>query len=189
MNDFWCKKGHFNLDQAFLFKELVKENEPKYILETGFCTGRSASAILTNVQTLKKMISIDINFDYIKPEGRIYKNKLEDSFENFSTIENCSSKILSKDFFEKEFPFGIDWCTIDGDHSYKGCLFDLKSVVNYINKGGIIIVDDYKSSPPNGCSIPDVTRACDDFYKENQYLQKTEWNCKGKGFCIFKKIE
>lgn len=187
MNDFWCKKGHFNLDQAIFFKEMVKEYEPEYVLETGFCTGRSASTILTNAKKLKKMISIDINFDYIKPEGRIYKKKLEDNFENFSTIENNSRKILNNNFFKKEFPFGIDWVTIDGDHSYSGCLFDLTSVVNHINKNGIIIIDDYKSGPPNGCSIPDVTRACDDFYKENQFLQKTEWNYKGKGFCIFKK--
>ena len=186
MNEFWCKKGHFNLDQAIFFKEMVMENDPEYILETGFCTGRSASVILTNAKKLKKMISIDINFDYMKPEGKIYKNKLKDNFENFSTIEN-TSKILNNNFFKKEFPLGIDWFTVDGDHSYTGCLFDLKSVVNHINKNGIIIVDDYKSGPPNGCRIPDVTRACDDFYKENQFLQKTEWNCKGKGFCIFKK--
>ena len=55
------------------------------------------------------------------------------------------------------------------------------------NKNGIIIIDDYRSGPPNGCIIDDVTRACDDFSKKNQYLEKTEWNCKGKGFCIFKK--
>ena len=187
MNEFWCEKGHFNLDQANFFKEMLKENDPEYILETGFCTGRSASAILTNAKNLKKMISIDINFDYIKPEGRIYKRILEDNFENFSTIENCSRKILNDDFIKKEFPLGIDWFTVDGDHSYDGCLFDLTSIVNHINKNGIIIVDDYKSGPPNGCIIPVVTRACDDFYKKNQYLQKTEWNYKGKGFCIFKK--
>ena len=106
---------------------------------------------------------------------------------NFSTIENSSRRILNDYFFKKEFPLGIDWVTIDGDHSYEGCLFDLRAVVNHINKNGIIIIDDYESGPPNGCCIPDVTRSCDDFYKENQYLEKTTWNCKGKGFCIFKK--
>lgn len=186
MNEFWCKKGHFNLDQALLFKDMVEEHEPEYVLETGFCTGRSASTILTTAKKLKKMISIDINFDYL-PECRIYKKILEDNFKNFSTIENNSNKILNNDFLKKKFPLGIDWFTVDGDHSYTGCLFDLTSVVNHINKNGIIIVDDYKSGPPNGCNIPDVTRACDDFYKENQYLQKTEWNNKGKGFCIFRK--
>lgn len=188
MNEFWCEKGHFNLDQASFIKEIINETNPEYILETGFCTGRSASTILTSSKNVKKMISIDINFDYIKPHGRIFKSKLESNFENFYTIENSSSKILNDDFLKKEFPFGIDWFTVDGDHSYNGCLFDLKSVVNHINKNGIIIIDDYKSGPPNGYRIPEVTRACDDFYNQNQYLEKTEWNCKGKGFCIFKKL-
>lgn len=187
MNEFWCKKGHFNLDQANFFKEMVLKNKPKYVLETGFCTGRSASSILTNTNTIKKMISIDINFDTIKPESRIYKNLLENNFLNFHTIENNSRHVLNDSFLNKEFPNGIDWFTVDGDHSYAGCLFDLRSVVNHINTNGIIIIDDYKSGPPNGCTIPEVTKACDDFYNENKNLEKTEWNCKGKGFCIFKK--
>lgn len=188
MNKFWCKKGHFNEDQSNLFKEMLDEYNPEYVLETGFCTGRSASSILTNAPNLKKMISIDINFDYIKPEGRIYKKMLEDNFINFSTIEMSSRHILNYDFLKKEFPHGLDWVTVDGDHSYDGCLFDLRAVVHHLNTNGIIVVDDYESGPPNGCSIPDVTRACNDFYKENQYLEKTKWNYKGKGFCIFKKI-
>lgn len=187
MNEFWCKKGHFNQDQVNLFKNLLDEYKPEYVLETGFCTGRSASTVLINTKNLKKMISIDINFDSIKPEGRKYKNLLENNFANFSAIENSSQNILNDKFFKKEFPFGVDWFTVDGDHSYHGCLFDLRAAVNYINKNGIIIIDDYESGPPNGCSIPEVTRACDDFYKENQYLEKTKWNFKGKGFCIFKK--
>ena len=187
MNNFWCEKGHFNLDQANFFKEMVEKYNPEYILETGFCTGRSTSVVLTNTNKLKKMISVDINFDYIKPEGRKYQKILENNFSNFSTIETSSRELLNEHFLKEEFPYGIDWFTVDGDHSYGGCLFDLTSVVNHINKNGIMIVDDYKSGPPNGCSIPEVTKACDDFYKKNQYLEKTEWNCRGKGFCIFKK--
>ena len=133
------------------------------------------------------MISIDQNFDYMSPEGRKFQKLLEDNFETFSTIENSSKKVLNDDFFKKEFPNGVDWFTIDGDHSYDGCLFDLKSTVGHMNKNGVMIIDDYESGPPNGCSIPEVTRACDDFFEEHQYLTKTKWNLKGKGFCIFKK--
>ena len=186
--NFWCDKGHFNLDQAVFIKELVDKYNPEYVLETGFCTGRSTSTILINAETLKKMISIDIDFDYIKPEGRIYKKILQDNFSNFFTIENSSASVLNDTFFKTEFPDGIDWFTVDGDHSYEGCLFDLNAAIKHMNKNGIIIIDDYKSGPPNGCSIPDVTKACDDFYKEHQYLEKQEWNCEGKGFCIFKII-
>tara|TARA_B100001287_G_C22616750_1_gene497994 strand:+ start:75 stop:641 length:567 start_codon:yes stop_codon:yes gene_type:complete len=187
MNNFWCNKGHLNIDQANFIKKLLDESEVHYALETGFCTGRSTSTVLTNAKKLKKMISIDINFDYIKPEGREYKTLLESNFPNFSAIENSSRNILNEPFLNKEFPNGIDWVTIDGDHSYSGCLYDLSAVVKHMNKNGIILIDDYKSGPPNGCSIPDVTRACDSFYSEHSYLQKEEWNVKGKGFCIFRR--
>ena len=41
--DFWCTtKEHFNVDQADFVKDLVKIHNPEYVLETGFCTGRSA---------------------------------------------------------------------------------------------------------------------------------------------------
>jgi predicted O-methyltransferase YrrM len=184
--NFWCAKGHFNVDQADFVKDLVNIHNPKYVLETGFCTGRSTSVILSNAKNLKKMISIDIDFDYMKPEGRQYQKLLIDNFPHFSTIENSSKIILNDNFLEKEFPNGIDLFNVDGDHSYEGCLFDLNSVYKHMNKNGIITIDDYKSGPPNGCSIPSVTNACDDFYKEHSYIEKQEWYNNGKGFCIFK---
>ena len=187
MNDFWCEKGHFNLDQAAFIKEMVEKHNPEYVLETGFCTGRSASAVLTNATKLKKMVSVDIDLDYKKPDGRIYQKKLQDAFPSFSTIETSSRELFNETFFKEEFPHGIDWFTVDGDHSYDGCLFDLTSVVDHMNKNGIIVIDDYKSGPPNGCVFKRVTKACDDFHEKNKYLEKAEWNCKGKGFCIFRK--
>ena len=132
------------------------------------------------------MISIDINFDYIKPEGRQYRELLTKNFSQFSTIEKSSKNVLNKEFMEVEFPNGIDWFTVDGDHSYEGCLNDLELVYKYMNKGGIIIIDDYKSGPPNGCKIVSVTKACDDFHIKHPEFIKEEWNNKGKGFCIFK---
>ena len=78
--EFWCKEnGHFNLDQAALFKELVKKHKPKYVLETGFCTGRSAISVLSNADDLLKMISIDINFGITYP-GRKYRELLTTNF-------------------------------------------------------------------------------------------------------------
>ena len=182
---YWCDKGHFNKDQAEFFSKLIKEHNPKYVLETGFCTGRSASVILENSKELEKMISIDINFDYMRPEGRQVRKILTDVFKNFHTIEASSRIILNDTFFKQEYPKGIDWFTVDGDHSYNGCLMDMEAAYKYINKGGIIIVDDYKSGHPNGCSIPAVTKACDEFAKRHPNIRRNVWNNKGKGFCVF----
>jgi predicted O-methyltransferase YrrM len=181
----WCKRGYFNEDQRDYFIELLKKINPNCVLETGFCTGRSTYTVLNNSENIEKMISIDINFDYMKPEGRQMRELLTTNYKQLQTIEGSSQKSLTSDFINNQFPDGIDWFTVDGDHSYSGCLFDLETVLPYMNKGGIIIIDDYKSGPPNGCNIPDVTRACDDFSHKHPDLIKNEWNCEGKGFCIF----
>lgn len=183
----WCKIGHFNENQANKLKELVNEIKPKYILETGFCTGRSAVCLLY-YGNIEKMISIDINLNYREPYGIIYKNLLEERFNNYKVIEGNSHEILTKEFYEKEYPEGIDWATIDGDHSYEGALEDLNSVNERINKGGIIIIDDYYSGKPDGCRIEEVNIACDEFYENNkEKYDKESWNKRGKGFMILRK--
>lgn len=185
-SNYWCEEGHFNKDQADFIIELIKQNNPNYIIEIGFCTGRSSFSVLFNNTNIKKFISIDIDLDYMKPHGRIMAEKLKNQFNVFNIIESSSHNILTDSFIINEFPNGIDFAIVDGDHSYDGCLNDLNNIYKYINKNGIIIVDDYKSGLPNGCYIKSVIDACDDFHKKHQYFIKTEWYCNGKGFCIFK---
>ena len=113
--------------------------------------------------------------------------KFQETWDGFKAIESSSEVILTENFFKKEFPEGIDWFTVDGDHTYRGCYNDIEKALPYMNEGGIIIIDDYMSGPPNGCKIPEVSRACDDIYTTyGDKLEMKSWNEKGKGFCIFK---
>jgi predicted O-methyltransferase YrrM len=185
-HELWCSEGHFNVNQAILVNYLSLKHKPKYVLETGFCTGRSALSVLLNCDTIINFVNIDINYDYINPNGRIMVNKFINYFPQFKCYEKDSNIFLTGQFIKKEFPNGIDWFTVDGDHSYKGCLHDLTTCLPYMNKGGIIIVDDYMSGPPDGAHIPEVTKACDDFFNINSNsLVRKPWNNNGKGFCVF----
>tara|TARA_R100001510_G_C7556382_1_gene138148 strand:+ start:98 stop:655 length:558 start_codon:yes stop_codon:yes gene_type:complete len=177
---FWPDKGHFNLDQYNYVKSLVENRNVEYALETGFHTGRSALSILNNCANLKKMISIDIIF----VEDR--RELLEENFSSFEGIESDSKVVLTEDFFELNYPDGIDYCLVDGDHSYSGCFIDLVNIFPKMKKGGLILIDDYESGPPEGCNIPEVTKACDDFYEvKKKNLSREKWNKDGKGFCVF----
>jgi len=186
-NELWCSDGHFNTDQAELYMELTKKHKPKYCLETGFCTGRSSlSVILGNEDNIEKFISIEYNLNY-KSLTKEFVEKFNSKFEFYNVVVGNSAHILTPEFFEKEFPNGIDWFTVDGDHSYFGCKNDLKLALPYMSKNSIIIVDDYELGSPNGCSLPEVTNACNDFYKENlDKISIEKWNKLGKGFCIFR---
>ena len=185
LKKYWCERGHFNKDQFVFMNRLVMQKKPKYCLETGFCTGRSALCVLYGNSDIKKFINIDINYDYFR-EGRIMLKKFQERWKIFKGIESRSQSILTDEFFKYEYPNGIDWFTVDGDHTYKGCYNDIEKALPYMNEGGIIIVDDYMSGPPNGCKIPEVTRACDDINRKyGDKLDMESWNKKGKGFCIF----
>jgi len=186
-NKLWCEDGHLNVDQANFIQKLSKEQNPQYCLETGFCTGRSALAVILGAEkSIKKFITLDINCR-TREISKEFLQLIESKYTFCKGIEGNASNILTKEFFEKEFPNGIDWFTVDGDHSYAGCKNDLQSALPYMNKNSVIIIDDYESGLPNGCSIPEVTSACDDFYKENSdKISREKWNKLGKGFCIFK---
>ena len=51
--------------------------------------------------------------------------------------------------FLRKISKGVDWFTVD-DYSYRGCVNDIEKAMPYMNEGGIIIIDDYMSGPPNG---------------------------------------
>ena len=55
--EYWCKRGHFNEDQYNYVRELVKKENPKYCLETGFCTGRSALSVLYENENIEKFVN------------------------------------------------------------------------------------------------------------------------------------
>lgn len=188
LEQLWAPVGHFNTNQAEFVKQLIYVVQPRYALEVGFCTGRSAAVVLTASDDLRTFISVDIDLDYMKPEGRIYASLLTERFPCFQVLEANSRVLLTKDFFNAHFGNNkIDWVTIDGDHSYEGCYSDIENVAQYLSDDGLILIDDYKSGPPHGVSLPTVTQAVDDFCLRNAHFYKIEWNRLGKGFAILTK--
>lgn len=187
--ELWCPDGHFNEDQADKVAELCQETRPKYALEIGFCTGRSAAAVLHNTKDfLRHMIAVDQNLDYKAPHGRQMAALLQARFPVFEVIERPSRSVLTPDFFQVNFPEGLDWATIDGEHTYQGCSFDLSAVAPFLNVRGIMVVDDYRSGPPNGFRLESVIRSVDDFLKRHRGEFHAEvWNKRGKGFCVIRR--
>lgn len=180
---FWWKEGHFNENQRDFFIEILSKVNPRNVLEIGFASGRSCCTILCSSNP-EKIISVDINLDYMG--ARENSDFLISNFKNLKIIEGDSKNILNEEFFKSEFPDGLDFIFIDGDHSYEGAYLDIRNTFNFLNPGGIMIIDDFKSGPPDGCSIPDVDRAVEDFSKQF-LIEYISWNNSGKGFAIFTK--
>lgn len=187
----WCRRGHFNEDQADKYADICRILKPRFVLEVGFCTGRSAACILHySRRHLRRMISIDKDLDWKAPEGRQMARRLQEQFDVFTVVEADSRELLTSNFISGEFPDGIDVATIDGDHTYEGCTSDLERIAPFLSLDGVMIVDDYASGPPNGIRIDSVTRSVDDFIVNNRKRFHGEvWNSSGKGFCFIRRLK
>ena len=183
INKYWWHDGHFNEDQRDYFISLLKELNPKTALELGWASGRSCITILT-AGNPEKMLSVDINLDYMK--ARSHADLMVKDFDNLNIIEGDSNTVLTPEFLNEEFPEGIDFIFVDGCHDYKCAKGDCNKSYTHLKKGGIMVVDDYNSGPPNGWFSAEVNKGVNEFAKENN-LSFDRWNIKGKGFAIFKK--
>jgi hypothetical protein len=188
--DLWGARGHFNKDQADFYSVLCKQLRPRFALDIGFCTGRSAATVMHYSQdSLLYLLSIDKDLDYKAPQGREMAALLKERFKILELIEKPSREVLTPAFISNRFPKGIDFATIDGDHSYGGCSFDLAAVVPFLNVGGVMVVDDYHSGPPAGIRFDNVTRSVEDFLVgRNRDLHAERWNKNGKGFCVIRRV-
>ncbi|MDR3618425.1 MAG: class I SAM-dependent methyltransferase [Paludisphaera borealis] len=73
------------------------------------------------------------------------------------------------------FPFGgVDFCFIDGDHSYESVTADLSAWWPKIKPGGLIAGHDYRQSAP---WLVDVTRAVHDFFGVEEAMHPLVSSC------------
>ena len=185
IENYWWPVGHFNFDQRDYFIEMLGKLNPDNVLEIGFASGRSCVTALVAAQP-SRMVSVEIDLDSVQPSARKHAQLLEADFPNLKIIEGNSDTILNEQFFNNYFADGVDFAFVDGGHSYEDAKTDCENVYPHLNQGGMMVVDDYMSGPPNGCELATVTAAVNDFATENSLLLQA-WNVKGKGFAIFAK--
>jgi hypothetical protein len=156
--------------------ELLKFMPDGVTAEIGVATGRLSKIIIENNKP-KKLYLIDAwkNFDI----GYYDENMVDDDShekryqsvkEHFATNQ---SVILVRDYsteaakqFEDEF---FDWVYIDADHSYDGCITDLKAYNKKVKQTGYIWGHDWLAGTYTKKGF-DVNRAVKDFVEENGYI-------------------
>lgn len=156
------KDVHFSIEQRDFVIKLLRKVRPQYCLETGFCAGASSSTILAAALP-KKLISVSLEHT-----NQEISDKLEEQY-SFTLIEGNSLNILIPEFFESNYPEGIDFFHVDGGHKKNIVCSDLESAFPFMNKGSVILVDDYFSKQ---CPMPFVDEAVDEFVKKYSLLLK-----------------
>ena len=167
--------------------------------EIGVWMGNTSEGILSRVQGIKKIHLVDswsvvpyknnseMSFqEYIARYQEITNEISEQGFMNYyeqvykHVLEKFKfeprieiHRMLSSDWFnmmEKE-NLKLDWIYIDGDHSYEGCLSDLRNGLSILKNGGTLFGDDYKW-PGTKWGKPGVTKAVNKFREENPLLMQ-----------------
>lgn len=185
INQLWFHEGgHLSEVQRDFYIDLLTKLNPKTCLEIGFAGGRHTATMLYSCNPTKA-ISVDIDLNYHGGLGSV--EKIKKIFNNIEFIEGNSSHLLNEEFFKVNFPKGVDYVLVDGGHSYNEALNDMVNCYPFLSKNGIMIVDDYESSEPIGCPIPDVDNAVKFFANSNNLSYETIKLSDGKGMAIFKK--
>jgi len=140
-------------------------------IEVGTYLGESTSHFLSSWPHCSKIFCIDsYDNDYLADMDPTQKRSGDEIY--ISTRQELSrrfpgrTKILRKSAPEAAKTFSTDYFDfiyIDGDHSYEGCLRDLKSYYPLARAGALISGHDY--------SYGGVARAVDDFIRAHEELK------------------
>ncbi len=160
--------GWFTFDQ--LYREVVRKFDNGVFVEIGAWLGKSTSFMAVEIINQNKNIQFYCVDTWEGSDESIHKNnqlvidkKLFDQF--LLNIEPVKNKIIpyrmtstqASKLFENN---SVDFCFIDGDHSYEGVKNDLENWYPKVKKGGIIAGHDYPTWET-------VKQAVDDFILKN----------------------
>ena len=126
--------------------ENINEKKLEY-LEIGSYEGRSILYICENYKKIN-VTAVDPYADYKEISKFVKKLNMENIYKNFlKNINKFSDRIklhrsISSDFF-KHNTKKFDIIYIDGSHYFSDVMEDFQNSIKTINKGGIIILDDF----------------------------------------------
>ena len=143
--------------RAFLH-ELVKACGARAVLEIGtYFAGTTRVLAEAATETGGVVISIDASGDRASTVEKIINLWSEETRAATTFVPHLSSMFF--EMFERTGSFKFDMFLVDGDHSYRGALFDLISCAHYAQPNAVIVVDDF--------NLPPVFSATQDFLALN----------------------
>ncbi|WP_375782907.1 class I SAM-dependent methyltransferase [Bradyrhizobium sp. Pha-3] len=139
---------------------LIASVKPRSVIEFGANSGRTAKAILRNVQGIERYVGIDVPQGYVT-EKLVQRREVPDR-PGEHALDDPRFRLLiarhgSHDMAPDDLP-AADAVFIDGDHSARGVRRDYALAKAKVRPGGIIIFHD-----DNGSELVDVSKVLDEF--------------------------
>ncbi|WP_181172038.1 MULTISPECIES: class I SAM-dependent methyltransferase [unclassified Mesorhizobium] len=150
---------------------LARSVSPKVAIEFGVNEGRTAKALLRNVETIERYVGIDVPQGYVT--DKIVQRRevpqqparlaLDDARFRLLIARNGSHDLDQDDLPECDFAF------IDGDHGRAGVISDTALARHRVRKGGIIVWHDYHAR-----GTVDVQAVLEDMHADNHPISHVE---------------
>lgn len=138
------------------------------VVEFGCNNGRTAAAVLRNVQTVERYIGVDVPVGYVTP-CKVQRREVPDVPGELALVDPRFELILRErgtfDLTADDLP-ACDVVFIDGDHSESAVLNDRSLAQRIVRPGGLIVYHD-----DNGLRTVDVSRVLDDLHERGADIQ------------------
>lgn len=141
----WCglERRFMNPNELEILCDLIGRVSPKTVVEFGINTGRTAKAILREVQGIEKYIGVDVLPGYVTDKTVQRKEVPLIAGEAVLGDPRVEMRVTKNGSYDiTELP-PCDAVFIDGDHGRKGVENDSRLAYAAVRKGGIIIWHDY----------------------------------------------
>ncbi|MBZ9943443.1 class I SAM-dependent methyltransferase [Mesorhizobium sp. BR1-1-13] len=124
---------------------LARLAKPRVVIEFGVNEGRTAKAILQNVDGIERYVGIDVPHGYVT-DKKVQRREVPAQPAHFA-LDDPRFRLLvarhgSHDLAAQDLP-KCDFAFIDGDHGEAGVVNDTALAVSLVRPGGIIAWHDY----------------------------------------------
>lgn len=138
-------KRFMNPGELEVLIALVRSVLPKAVIEIGVNEGRTAKAILQNVDGIERYQGVDVEAGYV-PAMKVQRNERPERPGWMAADDPRFELILRKrgslDLEPRDLP-ECDVVFIDGDHGHAAVRHDIRLAEALVQPGGVIIYHDY----------------------------------------------
>ncbi|MGB3389540.1 MAG: class I SAM-dependent methyltransferase [Pseudaminobacter sp.] len=165
-------KRFMNPGELEVLIALVRSVSPKAVIEIGVNEGRTAKAILANVDGIEKYIGVDVPPGYVTAR-EVQRKEVPEKPGHLASGDGRFELMLrprgSMDLSESDFPGLFDAVFIDGDHGFEAVLHDTLLARQIVRPEGIIIWHDY-----HGQDTVDVRKVLERFRANGSDIRHVE---------------
>jgi len=190
--NFFIKPSQIRSEIAGLLK-ILKENEPKYILEIGTYAGATLFLFSQVASENAKIISIDLpggshGGGYPEWKKPIYKS-FASSSRRITLIRDDSHKSATLKKVKRILKNNkLDFLFIDGDHTYHGAKRDFELYNNLVKDNGLIAFHDIVIHPPeSNCNVNKLWNEVKNEFISKELVEDWNQNWGGIGIIVKKR--